>query len=172
MADETWDDWISEVEDKLTLPPDGEYDFIVTKAEGKVSGSGNLMVQVDSKITSGPHSGKEIKRFYVIRSSEGSMAKKFMQSLGAVGITFDTLVKHKPTMQQIAKVMEGKPFRAKIKKKEDAQWGDYMEVQWAIKPPTGGAIEVTEFPSLTEGEALGYGSDSGAGVATDDDAGF
>jgi hypothetical protein len=47
-----------------------------------------------------------------------------------------------------------------------------MEVQWAIKPPASGAVEVTEFPTLTEGESLGYGSDSGASVATDDDAGF
>jgi hypothetical protein len=170
MADETWDAFIEEAADAFNPLPEGTYDFIVTGAEGKVSGSGNPMVKVDAKVTTGPHAGKAIKSFYVIRTA--SQAKKFVLHMKAMGISIEVLTAHKPTMQQLAKAMEGKPFRGKVKHTSDDTYGDAVELSWAMLPPSGGAIAVTSFPALSEGESLGYGSDSGASVATDDDAGF
>lgn len=169
MADESWDDFISEAADAFNPLPEGTYDFIITAAEGKVSGSGNPMVKVSAKVASGPEAGKTIKDFYVIRTA--SQAKKFVLHMKAMGITVETLTTHKPSMQQLAKVMEGKPFRGKVKMKSSDDFGDEVELTWAMKPPTGGATAVTSFPTLSEDAQLGYGSDA-ASVATADDAAF
>lgn len=168
MADETWDDFIREAKENFNLPPEGEYDFIITETEAKVSSAGNSMVRVKAKITSGPHAGKSIKDFYVIRMV--SQMKKFMMHMKAVGITLDTLTTHKPTMDQLAKVMNGKAFRGKVVHKSDDRFGDAAELSWAMIPPAGGAAEVTSFPAISEAEALGYGS--GETVAAADDAAF
>lgn len=168
MADETWDAFISEAADAFNPLPEGTYDFVITAAEGKVSGTGNPMVKVDAKVSAGPEAGKAIKSFYVIRTA--SQAKKFILHMKAMGITIETLTAHKPTMQQLAKVMEGKPFRGKVKHTSDDNFGDAVELAWAMLPPATGAVAVTSFPALTEGEQLGYGSGETVPAAADDAA--
>lgn len=168
MADETWDAFIEEASDAFNPLPEGTYDFVITEAEGKVSKTGNPMIRVSAKVASGPEVGKAIKDFYVIRMA--SQAKKFVLHMKAMGITIETLTAHKPTMQQIAKVMEGKAFRGKVKHTSDENYGDAVELSWAMLPPSTGAIAVTSFPALSEGESLGYGS--GDAVVAADDAAF
>lgn len=168
MADETWDAFIEEAADAFNPLPEGEYDFIITETEGKVSSSGNPMVRVKAKVATGPEAGKAIKDFYVIRAA--SQAKKFVLHMKAMGITIDTLTAQKPTMQQLAKVMENKTFRGKVKHTSDDTFGDAVELSWAMMPPATGAVAVTSFPALTEGGLLGYGS--GESVAAADDAAF
>jgi len=168
MADESWDDFIKEAKDNYDLPPEGEYDFVIIEAEAKVSSAGNPMIRVKAKITNGPHAKKTIKDFYVIRMA--SQVKKFMMHMKAVGITLDTLTTHKPTMDQLAKVMEGKTFRGKVVHKSDDRFGDAAELSWSMMPPAGGAAAVTSFPTISEAEALGYGS--GDTVVAGDDAAF
>ena len=168
MADESWDDFMTEAADVLKPLPEDTYDFVITAAEGKVSAAGNHMIKVSAKVASGPYVNKGIKDFFVIRSA--SQAKKFVENLKAMGITMDTIAAHKPTMQQLAKVMEGKQFRGKVKHTSSEDFGDAVELSWAMRPPTTGALAVTSFPDLTEGESLGYGS--GATVAAADDAAF
>ena len=171
MADETWDEFISEAKDVFTLLPEDEYDFIITKAEGKVSKSGNPMIVVSSKVASGPHAGKAIKDFYVLRmATSPTWIKKFVQHMQAVGIDMSLLAQQKPTMQQIAKTMECKAFRGKVRHTSDDNYGDDVELSWAMKPPTGGAIAVTSFPALSDAESLGYGS--GEVPVSADDAAF
>lgn len=171
MADESWDDFIAEAKDVFTLLPEDEYDFVITSAEGKLSKTNNPMVRVSAKVASGPHAGKAIKDFFVLRiTTSQSQIKKFVQHMQAMGIDMSTIAQHKPTMQQLAKVMEGKPFRGKVRHTSDDNYGDDVELSWAMKPPTGGATAVTSFPALTEGESLGYGS--GETVAAADDAAF
>lgn len=167
MADESWDAFIEDAGDVFNPLPEGEYDFTITDAEGKVSSTGNPMVRVSAKVVSGPNIGKEIKDFYVIRSK--SQAKKFMLHMRAMGISMETLMQHKPTMQQLAAVMVGKMFRGNVVHTSDKKFGDAVELAWAMMPPESGAFAVTEFPALTEGESLGY-SNAGAAVATDDAA--
>ncbi len=168
MADETWDAFIDEAADAFNPLPEGTYDFIITETEGKVSSTGNPMVRVKAKVASGPEAGKAIKDFYVLRMA--SQAKKFVLHMKAMGITIETLTAHKPTMQQLAKVMEGKPFRGKVKHTSSDDFGDAVELSWAMLPPTTGAVAVTSFPALSEAESIGYGS--GEGVAAADDAAF
>ena len=168
MADETWDAFIEEAADAFNPLPEGEYDFIITETEGKVSSSGNPMVRVKAKVATGPEAGKAIKDFYVIRAA--SQAKKFVLHMKAMGITIDTLTAQKPTMQQLAKVMENKTFRGKVKHTSDDTFGDAVELSWAMMPPATGAVAVTSFPALSDAESIGYGS--GESVAAADDAAF
>lgn len=170
MADESWDDFITEAADAFNPLPEGTYDFIITETEGKVSSNGNPMVRVSAKVTTGPQAGKTIKDFHVLRIA--SQAKKFVLHMKAMGITIETLTAHKPTMQQLAKAMEGKTFRGDVKHTSSEDFGDAVELKWAMKPPTGGAVAVTSFPTLTEAESLGYGSGAGSDVVAADDAAF
>lgn len=169
MADESWDDIIAEAGDSFNLPPEGEYDFVITETEAKVSAnSGNPMIETKAKIVGGPHNGKAIKRFYIVRSVK--TARSFMNHMQAVGISVETLRDQKPTLDQIAKAIVGKPFRGKVVHKSDARWGDSAELEWQMRAPESGAQAITVFPGVTEAETLGYGS--GSAPATDDDAGF
>lgn len=168
MADESWDAFIDEAADAFNPLPEGTYDFVITEAEGKVSSSGNPMVRVAAKVSSGPESGKAIKDFYVIRMA--SQAKKFVLHMKAVGITIETLTAHKPTMQQLAAVMVGKSFRGKVKHTSSDDFGDAVELSWAMLPPATGAVAVTGFPALGEDESVGYGS--GEVPVSADDAAF
>jgi len=72
--------------------------------------------------------------------------------------------------KQLAKVMENKPFRGKVKHTSDDTFGDAVELSWAMLPPATGAVAVTGFPTLTEGEQPGYGA--GETVTASDDAAF
>lgn len=169
MADETWDDIIAEAGDGFDLPPEGEYDFVITDAEAKISAnSGNPMIATKAKIASGPHHGKAIKTFYIVRAV--STAKSFMKHMQAVGISIDTLREQKPTLDQIAKAIIGKPFTGEVVHKSDARWGDSAELKWQMRAPESGAEPITSFAAVSEAESLGYGA--GAHPATADDAAF
>lgn len=85
-------------------------------------------------------------------------------------ITLETLTEHKPSMDQLAKAMNGKPFRGKVVHKSDDRFGDAAELSWAMIPPAAGAAAVTSFPAISEAEALGYGA--AESVAASDDAAF
>lgn len=168
MADESWDDIIAEAGDGFNLPPEDTYDFVITETEAKVSSAGNPMIVTKAKIANGPHQGKAIKQFYVIRTVKN--ATSFMRHMQAMGITIEVLREHKPSLDQIAKVMVGKQFEGDVVHKSDARWGDSAELSWQMRAPKTGAIPVTSFPGVSEAESLGYGD--AAAVATDDDAGF
>ncbi len=170
MADESWDDIVASAGDSFNRPPEGEYEFVITDAVAGVGSKEphNPNVKVSAKIASGPQAGKSIKDYYIVKSTGG--AKKFLSDLKALGITTDALLVERPTMDQIAKVIIGKTFTGKVVHKSSDRWGDSAELDWSMRAPATGAVAVTSFPALSEGEQLGYGS--GEAVAAADDAAF
>jgi len=167
MADESWEDMITAAADRFNVAPEGTFEFRIEDAESTVFSSGNPGIKVKLKIANGPEAGKSIKTVNVVRSPKA--AGLFLDHLAAVGISADTLMQAKPTLDQIAKIMPGKHVSGTVKHKE-YQGRTQAELQWNMKPPAGGAVPVTAFPAVSDAEALGYGS--GDAVATDDDAGF
>jgi hypothetical protein len=164
MADKSWDELISDAGEEFNLLPEGDYQAIIRATEASVSkNSGNQMINCTIKIAEGPHSGKSIGTVYVSKPGPGTKPEKlegaarmFFRHLKAVGITTDTLKAHNPTMAQIAAVMQGKAVSVKVK--HDSYNGtESAKHQGPLLAPSGGAVAVTEFPTVAETQTVGYG---------------
>lgn len=166
MADLGWNEIVAEAGDRFNVPPEGEYQAIVESAEATVSkNSGNQMIAVKLKIAEGPHAGKRPKTTYIVKSAKA--AGMLMGHLKAVGITAEVLKAHNPTMAQIAAVIVGK--RVGIEVKHEEYRGEAQAVvNFNMRPPTGGAKEVTGFPPVAQVAAQGGASGTTAGGHTTD----
>lgn len=159
MADYSWDDILETAGEKFNILPEGEYAAVIKEATATVSKkSGNDMVACTVKVAEGPHAGKGVKTVYVSKPGPGTTPEKldgavnmFMRHLKAVGITFDSLKTHKPTMAQIASVMVGKRVTIKVEHEEYPKGsGDRQAANMGpLRPPAEGAAEVTSFPPVT-----------------------
>lgn len=167
MADELWDDIIQQAGERFNIAPEGDYEFRIEEAESKVFSTGNAGIVAKLKVAYGPEAGKSVKPVNIVRSPKA--AGLFLDHLNAVGITPETLMEQKPTLDQIAKVMPGICVQGTVKHTE-YQGRTQAELQWNMRPSEHGAKPITSFPDLNEADALGYGSADT--VATDDDAGF
>lgn len=170
MADESWEETIKQAGDRYNIAPEGEYEFTIEEAESATFSTGNEGIKVKLRVAEGPESGKSVKTVNVVRSPKA--AGMFLDHLGAVGISPDTLLEERPTLDQIAKVMPGVQVHGTVAHKEYPKGSGRMqaELQWSMKPSQYGVKPITSFPDLSEADALGY--TSGESVATDDDAGF
>lgn len=167
MADESWEETIRQAGDRYNIAPEGEYEFRIEKAESTVFSTGNAGIKVDLKVAEGPEAGKSVKTVNVVRSPKA--AGLFLDHLNAVGITSDTLIEQKPTLDQIAKVMPGVQVFGSVKHSE-YRGRTQAELEWNMRPSKYGVKPITEFPDLNEADALGYGSADTVDI--DDDAGF
>jgi hypothetical protein len=155
MADKSWDELISDAGDEFNLLPEGDYQATIREAVATVSkNSGNQMIECTVKVSEGPHSGKSIGKVFVSKPGPGTKPEKlegaarmFFRHLKAVGITTDTLKTHNPTMAQIAAVMQGKAISVKVKH-ESYNGVEGAKHQGPLLAPSGGAMAVTEFPSV------------------------
>jgi hypothetical protein len=170
MADESWADVIKQAGDRYNLAPEGDYEFKIEEAESTTFSTGNSGLKVKLRVAEGPEAGKSVKTVNVVRSPKA--AGMFLDHLGAVGISPETLMEQQPTLDQIAKVMPGVQVQGSVKHSEYPKGSGRMqaELQWSMKASKYGVKPITEFPDLNEADALGYGSADT--VDTDDDAGF
>lgn len=168
--EESWEDYIKQSGDRYNIAPEGDYEFRIEEAESTTFSTGNSGIKVKLKVAEGPEAGKSVKTVNVVRSPKA--AGLFLDHLGAVGISTDTLMEQKPTLDQIAKVMPGVHVHGVVEHSEYPKGSGRMqaEIKWNMRPSKYGVKPITEFPDLNETDALGY--TSGDDVATDDDAGF
>lgn len=170
MADTSYDELIDKAGDRFNIAPEGTHEFTITDAEAKTFGSGNDGIKVTLKVAEGPHAGKSVKTVYVVKTIKA--ASIFIGHLAAVGITPDTLREQRPTLAQIAAVMVGKRVSGRVKHKVTEQYGTQAELQFDMKPPAGGATEVTEFPAVVEQPTPSSGGGAAPATGYADDPGF
>jgi hypothetical protein len=162
MADKSWDELIADAGDEFNLLPEGDYQATIKDAVATVSkNSGNQMIECTVKVSEGPHHGKSVGKVFVSKPGPGTKPEKlegaarmFFRHLKSVGITTDTLKAHNPTMAQIAAVMQGRPVSIRVKH-ESYNGTESAKHQGPLLAPSGGATEVTAFPSVA---ALDHGS--------------
>jgi hypothetical protein len=99
MADESWEETIKQAGDRYNIAPEGEYEFTIEEAESATFSTGNEGIKVKLRVAEGPESGKSVKTVNVVRSPKA--AGMFLDHLGAVGISPDTLLEERPTLDQI-----------------------------------------------------------------------
>lgn len=110
MADESWDDIVTEAENSgfgEPAPIGGPYEVRIIGAEAVELGDQKKpAIKMKFKITREEHAGKPATTFG--HTVWKSPAWVIVNNCAAVGITGEVLKTHKPTMSQIAAVMEGK----------------------------------------------------------------
>lgn len=167
MADLDWDEIVAEAGDRFNVPPEGNFVAIIEEAENAVSkNGGNPMIVLKLRISEGPHANKRPKKTYMVKSAKA--AGMFLGHAKAVGISADTLKKLRPTMAQIAAVLPGKRVSIEIKH-EEYRGETQAVVNFAMKPPPGGAVEITEFPAVAATEPT---APAGGGQGFTSDPGF
>jgi hypothetical protein len=177
MTTVPWDVLVANAKEvvRTEVAPVGRYQCRIESASDGENPNGNAYIEVRLKITEGEHAGKRPTTFYhKCYSTEGS-ASVFMGNLKAFGITKETVLQHRPTLDQIARVIVGKIVTAKTKVatdnrknnevKLDRDGNPQIEVSWSFEAPAAGAIAVTEFPSVG-------GHDMAVAAGSMEDAGF
>lgn len=109
MADESWDDIVAEAENSGFGEPAplGTYEVKIIGAEAVELGQDKKpAIKMKFKITRDEHAGKPATTFG--HTVWKSPAWVIVNNCAAVGITGEVLKQHRPTMSQIAAVMEGK----------------------------------------------------------------
>lgn len=166
MAEESWEDVIKQAGDRYNLAPEGVYEFKIEEAEATTFSTNNQGIVVKLRVAEGPEAGKSVKKVNVVRSPKA--AGLFLDHLAAVGISADTLMEHKPTLDQIAKVLPGIQVQGTVEHTEYPKGSGRMqaEIKWNMRASQYGVKPITEFPDLNEAELLGY--DTSEAVETDD----
>lgn len=172
MADESWEALVKAAEENGFAEPAplGTYTVRVESAEaGESSQKKTPQIEFKLKITEGPHAGKRPTTFAARIYKTEAAAGMFLGNMAAFGITGKTLIAHKPTLAQIARVLVGKTVQVTTRLDRNGRktndGSDIIEMAGTFKAPASGAAEVTSFPPVTVNTAPaasgGFSSDPG-----------
>lgn len=162
MADESWDDIVTEAENSGFGEPAplGKYEVKIISAEaGESSTKKTPEIALKLKITKGEHAGKSPTTYPHKFWKTQKAAWSVTGNCNAVGISNDTLRAHKPTLAQIAAVMVGKVVNVTTTYEIDKDTkepvvlrnGDNkIVVRGTMNAPDGGANPVTAFPPVPQ----------------------
>ena len=166
MTTVPWDVLVAKAKESgvTEVAPIGNYQVRIESAEaGESSQKKTPQIEMRLKITEGEHAGKRPTTFHHKIYMTENNASLFMKSMKALGITDESLVQQRPTLDQIARAIIGKTVTVKTQEaidnrpgmnhavKTDRDGNPQVEVAWELKPPRDGAIAVTEFPPVGGG---------------------
>lgn len=164
MADESWDDIVTEAENSGFGEPAplGKYEVKIISAEaGESSTKKTPQIRMKFKITKGEHAGKPATTYGHTFWKTKAAAWSVTGNCNAVGISNETLKAQRPTLAQIAAVMVGKVVNVttmyEIDKdtkepRTDRNGANVIVVKGTMQPKDGGATPVTAFPSIAEAD--------------------
>jgi hypothetical protein len=178
MTTVPWDVLVAKAKETVIteVAPVGSYQVRVESATaGESSAKKTPQIEIRLKITEGEHAGKRPTTFHHRIYQTEASASIFMENMKAFGITDEALLQHRPTLDQIARVIVGKTVTVKtqIAKRNgevqtDRNGDSQIEVSWSFRTPAAGATAVTEFPPVGGGHVGTNASTHGNTI----DAGF
>jgi uncharacterized protein DUF669 len=141
-----WSDMVKEFGGGFEPLPNGDYDVFVESAEYKVAGTGKDMIKVKFKVQGGPFNGRTVywNAVFSPRTADGSVnegaLRAWFGNMGCFGLKAAFFAAN-PSMDLIAASMTGKKVIVTLATRE---WqGQEQNDVKRVKPPQGGAIEVT-----------------------------
>lgn len=149
MSDElNWDDVLGEVEEEEKENPDkdgfdaipkGNYNVVVQEAEKQISRNTNKdMIKVRVQVIDGPHANRVLFSYIVFSPESPKAMRMTLNKLAAFGVTREFIATIRPSVGQIADLLEGRKAVAVVGIQKG---GDY-----------DGSNEIKSFKVL-EGEA-------------------
>ena len=169
MADESWDDIVTEAETSGFGEPAplGTYEVkIISAVAGESSKKKTPEIKLKLKITKGPHAGKPATTYGHTFWKTQAAAWSVVGNCNAVGISNETLKAKKPTLAQIAAVMVDKVVNVTTVHEIDRATKEVVKingvekvvVKGTMQAKDGGAIPITSFPAVAENVTAGYGA--------------
>jgi hypothetical protein len=116
--------------------PAETYDFEVTKAEAKVSQSGNRMWNLTCTIKAGPYRGRIVWHNVVLSAANPKALPIFFRQMDAVGVTKEYLLQN-PSDEQIASKIQGASFRGNVIQET---WEDKTRARIKVMRPIAGGV--------------------------------
>lgn len=139
MTQLNWPDIVGAAgDDGKTRVPDGWYDVEVKSTTVGMTSKGDPKVGARMVVLNGPYEGGSIFKDFIISKDNTTSQKILVEHLGALGITREYLVQHRPTDDQLAELLKGRKANVLLGTRE---WNgkEYDDVK-AFKPsnPGGG----------------------------------
>lgn len=141
-----WDDVLGGVEAEEKENPDkpksdfealpkGPYEVVVQEAEKLTSGAGNDMIKVRVQVTGGPYANRVLFS-YIVFTDNPKGNRVSLEKLAAFGITREVIATQRPSLPEIASLLEGRKAIAVVGIQADGQYKGSNEVK-GFKPLEG-----------------------------------
>lgn len=114
-----WNAIAKDAEDVGTFDPlpDGDYNFVVAECKAATSASGKAMLKIKAQVSDGPHAKRLVWDNLVLTTDNPKALGFFFSKLAALGFQKDWMTANSPSMEQLAQMIAGRPFRAKVGRK-------------------------------------------------------
>lgn len=141
-----WDDVLGGVEAEEKESPDkpksdfealpkGPYEVVVQEASKETSGAGNDMIKVRVQVTGGPYANRVLFS-YIVFTDNPKGNRVSLDKLAAFGITREVIATQRPSLPEIASLLEGRKAIAVVGIQADGQYKGNNEVK-GFKPLEG-----------------------------------
>lgn len=139
MSDLNWDDVLGQVEkDEAENPdngnsfealPKGPYNVLVTETLSNPSKSGKEMIKLWLQVTDGPYVNRQLFNYIVFSPESPKAMRLTLDRLAALGISREFIGTTKPSVGQIAELLEGRKAIAIVGIQEKGEYAGTNEVK-------------------------------------------
>jgi hypothetical protein len=110
--------------------PKGPYPVVVQEAEKTVASTGKDMIKARLQVTEGPYANRVLFNYFVFGSKDDVTLNKItLNNLAAFGITRELIATQRPSIAQIADLLEGQKATAKVGIQEKGDYAGRNEIK-------------------------------------------
>lgn len=109
--------------------PKGPYEIVVQSAEKQVSSSGNDMIKVQLQVVSGPYANRILFSYIVFSKGSPKAMRITLEKLASFGLTREYIATTKPSIPEIAGLLEGRRAVATVAIQETGEYKGSNEVK-------------------------------------------
>lgn len=147
--DLNWDDVLGDVDKEekenpskgsgdFDALPKGPYEVVVQEAEKMVSKTGKDMIRVKVQVLNGPYANRVLFNYIVFAKENPKAMRLTLERLAAFGITREIIATAKPSIPQIAEMLEGLSAVAVVGIQASGEYKGSNEIK-AFRPLKDGA---------------------------------
>lgn len=124
--------------------PDGDYDFVVTKAEVKQTQNGKTMYVLENTVSGGPHNGRKVWARLIVSPENPNALGYFFRDMAALGLSTEFFGGN-PSDNQITSSLQNVQFRAQVGLGREFNGRTDNEIKKFYSRPAGGAPQAPTF---------------------------
>lgn len=116
--------------------PKGPYQVVVQEADKQVASTGRDMIKVRVQVTEGPYANRVLFSYIVFSQDNPKAMRMTLERLAAFGVTREFIATTKPSVAQIASLLEGRKAVAVVGIQEKGDYAGRNEIK-SFRPLEG-----------------------------------